>query len=280
MIFSERNMFPIVMMARLLKVSRSGYYSWVKRKLARDKRDHHLRVAFKENLGRFGSPQLTHYLKRKGIKVSVNTVATSMKRLGLSAITKVKKKQTTFSSHSLKTAENILNRDFSIHSKQAAWVCDITYVKSKNSWFYLAVIINVRSRRILAWSLSPSLTQELVISALKTAINTGVETKGTIHHSDRGSQYCSKRYQKLLKLFGFKVSMSRVGECYDNAVVESFFGHFKREIQIERFRTLSYLEATQEINRYMNWYNSARLHSSLNHQPSLDFESQLGLVSY
>ena len=286
MIFSARQQFPILMMARLLNVSKSGYYSWVnrqstpsKRQVARDQRDHLLRVAFKENSGRFGSPSLTKYLNRNGVRVCVNTVATSMRRLGLAAVGKFKKKQTTFSDHSLKTAENKLDRDFSVHSKQAAWACDITYIKTKTSWLYLAVVMNLRSRIVLGWSLSTSMSQELVISALKKAIDTGTETKNTIHHSDRGSQYCSKRYQKLLALFGFKVSMSRPGKCHDNAVVESFFGCFKREIKIQRFKSLSLSEAIHEVNQYICWYNSERIHSTLNHQTPLDFESQLSLAN-
>ena len=285
MIFSERQNFSIVMMARLLEVSKSGYYSRMKkqskpskRRQWRDQRDHQIRVAFKETHGRFGSPRLTSYLNDKGLRVCVNTVAESMRRLGLSAGTQVKKKQTTFSNNSLQTAKNILGRDFAVDSRQPAWASDITYIKTKESWLYLAVVINLRSRRVLGFSTGSSLTQDLVIEALKMAINTKSATKDTIHHSDRGSQYCSKRYRKLLTFFGFKISMSRLGECYDNAVVESFFGHLKREIQVKKFIKKSYSETESEIHHYLHWYNSERLHSSLAQQSPLDFERQLCLA--
>ena len=247
-------------------------------KYSKEFKEEAVRLVKEEGISQ-NSPSLTKYLNRNGVRVCVNTVATSMRRLGLAAVGKFKKKQTTFSDHSLKTAENKLDRDFSVHSKQAAWACDITYIKTKTSWLYLAVVMNLRSRRVLGWSLSTSMSQELVISALKKAIDTGTETKNTIHHSDRGSQYCSKRYQKLLALFGFKVSMSRPGKYHDNAVVESFFGCFKREIKIQRFKSLSLSEAIHEVNQYICWYNSERIHSTLNHQTPLDFESQLSLAN-
>jgi len=282
LIHSEESSYPIPMMLRLLEVSKSGYYNWVKRRSflskqaqRRQRRDHLIKVAFAETKGRYGSPRLTQYLKAQGRKVCENTISESMRRLGLSALCKPRKVKTTDSHHQRPTAENLLAREFNVRSSKPAWVGDITYLYTAEGWLYLASLIKLQSRRVIGWALSDTINEELVTRALEMALSSHTSTQGVLHHSDRGAQYCARGYQEKLKSKGFIISMSAPGECLDNAVAESFFGQLKRELPVKSLFKMKRSEARREVSNYIHWYNSERLHSSLDHMSPLDFERQL-----
>jgi len=282
-IYAERNHFPLQLMFRLMEVSKSGYFSWLRmrydrsgRAQRRDRLDHLIRVLFVESGGNFGSPKIYNGLLSLGIKISLNTVARRMRELGFSAVPKKRPPvKTTHSNHRLPTCENILNRDFDVHSDRPAWVSDITYIHTRHKQIYLATMIDLRTRKVIGWAVDDHMRKELVINAFNMALSKARRTEGVIVHSDRGSQYCSREFTQLLKAHGMIQSMSAPGECLDNAVAESFFGHLKRELGVRNLSRLSISEAKRKIANYMHWYNSERFHSTLNYMTPIDFESQL-----
>jgi len=230
----HRHIYPIGLMCEILKVSRSAYYSWFKREPSeRDRRNKDLeyRIAsiHKISRGTYGSPRIHAQLKNEGIAVSPNRVARAMQRLNLKAKTKRRFKTTTDSNHDLPIAPNLVKQNFKATRPNEIWGADITYLRTKEGWLYLAVIRDLFSRRIVGWSMKDHMRKELVLEALDMAIKSRDPESNTIHHSDRGSQYCSKVYRKKLAANGIKASMSRKGNCYDNAVVESFFHSMKTE---------------------------------------------------
>lgn len=255
-------------MCRVLEVTRSGYYAWRKRPLGkRRQEDERLREAvkrvFQQNKGRYGSPRVTKQLHAQGIRCGKNRVARLMKADGLQATAKRKFKVTTDSRHSYPVAPNLLSRDFTAARPNQVWVTDITYIPTLEGWLYLAAVMDLYSRQIVGWAMDRTLTRELVIRALKQAIGRRNPPQGLIHHSDRGCQYASHEYQRLLKEHGFLPSMSRKGDCYDNACMESFFHTLKTElIYHQRYRTRS--QAKLSIFEYIEaFYNRVRLHSTL-----------------
>ena len=209
-IYAERNHFPLQLMFRLMEVSKSGYFSWLRmrydrsgRAQRRDRLDHLIRVLFVESDGNFGSPKIYNGLLNLGIKISLNTVARRMRELGLSAVPKKRPPiKTTHSNHRLPTCENILNRDFDVYSDQPAWVSDITYIHTRYKQIYLATMIDLRTRKVIGWAVDDHMRKELVINALNMALSNARRTEGVIVHSDRGSQYCSREFTQLLKAHG------------------------------------------------------------------------------
>ncbi len=264
-------------MCRVLSVSRSGYYNWRSRPESRRavenrRLDAHIKAIYKKHKGRCGSPKITEILHDMGLSVSKNRVARRMKAAGLRSIVRRKFRVTTDSKHSHPVADNILQRDFSVSAPNTAWVSDITYIANRYGWMYLTVIIDLFSRKVVGWALSSSLSHEMVVTAFKRAIRSRRPGKGLVFHSDRGVQYACRGFRKELKKHGFIQSMSRKGNCWDNAVAESFFSIIKSElIHHERFNgpqdTLAAVFEYIEI-----YYNRKRKHSTLGYKTPEQFE--------
>jgi putative transposase len=263
-------------MCQVLGVLRSGYYAWRKKpKSKRQQANEHLLQAIKQvhkTTPVYGYPRVTAELKASGITCSKNRVARLMRENQIAAKVKRKFKATTNSRHNLPVVENHLNRNFNPKRLNVAWAADITYIPTREGWLYLAAVEDLYSRKIIGWAMDKTMTEKLVHQALLQAIKRVRPPKGVVHHSDRGSQYASKDYQALLRTYGFIPSMSRKGDCYDNACVESFFGTLKKElVYFHRYRTRA--EARTSIFRYIElFYNRVRLHSKLGYKSPEDYE--------
>jgi transposase InsO family protein len=220
--------FSILAMCRVLKVTRSGYYAWKQRgERPGDEENRRLDVdiqrLFEAHKGRYGAPRLVLELREEGWPVSRRRVAQRMRRLGLRARAARKYQATTHSKHTLPVAPNRLAQDFTAPAPNRVWVSDITYLWTGEGWLYLAVVLDLYSRTVVGWAMADRMTRELVMSALTMAVWRRRPPPGVVVHSDRGSQYASGDYQALLETHGFLCSMSRKGDCYDNAAMESFF---------------------------------------------------------
>jgi putative transposase len=225
-----------------------------------------------ESRGNYGSPRITKALKRKGIHHNHKTVEKVMKENGIKAKRKRRFKVTTDSKHNLPVAENVLNRRFQAAEQDQAWVSDITYIDTEEGWLYFSVFIDLFSRKVLGWSMSPSMTAEFVLNAFRMAISKRGHKVNPLVHSDRGSQFASDIFRSELELRSCEQSMSRKGNCWDNAVAESFFSTLKTElIHHEKFKTRK--EAEAKIFDYVEiFYNKQRLHSTLNYMTPEEFE--------
>lgn len=264
-------------MCQVLEVSRSGYYAWLRRPKSNRKQLNEelvekIKKVFNQSRQTYGSPRITYALKNQGISCSKNRVARLMKENNIKPKTKRKFKATTNSKHNYPVADNILNRNFNPTAPNQAWVADITYIPTDEGWLYLAAVVDLFNRKVVGWAMGSTMTKELVINALKQAIGRYNPPTGIIHHSDRGTQYASYEYQELLSKHGFISSMSRKGNCYDNACMESFFGTLKTElIYLTRFKTRA--EARLAVFDYIEvFYNRIRLHSRLGYKSPADFE--------
>lgn len=263
----------------MFSIERSGYYSWTKRKpskrcLANQELDKKIIDIFNHHNHRYGCPRITDELHAHDEKCSKNRVFHRMRHLGLKAKAKKKFKVTTDSNHKLPVAANLLDRDFSTTAPNQKWVGDITYIWTDEGWLYLATIIDLYSRAVIGWSIQSTMTRELVCDALMMALWRRGFPRGVLCHSDRGSQYCSDDYQKILKAYGLICSMSRKGNCWDNAVAESFFHTIKTElIYTERYTTREI--AKQSIFQYIEvYYNRVRRHSAIGSIAPEVFENQ------
>lgn len=266
------------MMCRVLKVSRSGYYAWRGRpESERDMENRRLvdriRIVHKKSRKTYGSLRVHSQLVLDGERCSRGRVERLMSANGIRAKGRRKFVATTDSKHDLPVAENVLGRDFSVAEPDRVWVSDITYIPTDEGWLYLAGVVDLCSRTAVGWSMSEGLERQLVMDALKMAYLRRRPCKGLIHHSDRGSQYASADYRQLLSDYGMQMSMSRKGDCWDNAVMESFFGTLKKElVHHRRYRTRE--EARREIFNYIEiFYNRQRLHSSLGYLPPAEYEN-------
>ena len=265
-------------MCEVLGVSTSAYYDSLKRSPSQQAQDNEVMDSqiihiYTEHRGRYGAPRIHKELESMGRSVGKNRVARRMCRLGLKALAKRKWKATTDSKHVLPVADNLLNRDFSASAPNQKWVTDITYVATREGWLYLATVMDLYSRSIIGWSLHDRLESPLIIEALEMALRRRKFPTGVLVHSDRGSQYCSDAYQKLLKKSGLICSMSRAGECWDNAAMESFYHSLKTELIhfVTGFATRS--EATTLIVEYIeNYYNTVRRHSAIDYRAPFVFE--------
>jgi len=273
--------FSVIAMSRVLEVSRSGYYSWLNRDVEaspRAKRRQHIdqRVAeaFAVRKGRSGSPELVLDLRESGIHCNRKTVATSMREQGLRAKAARKFKATTNSKHTLPVAPNLLNQEFFASKPNEKWVGDITYLWTNEGWLYLAVMIDLYSRMVVGWAMSERMTTPLVTDALMMALWRRQKPKGVIVHSDRGSQYCSRDYQKIIADHDLVCSMSAKGNCYDNACAESFFHSLKVElVHGEKFESRA--EMKQAVFEYIEVeYNRTRRHSANGRISPAAFEAQ------
>ena len=279
LIDKHRGEWPLRFVCEALAVSVSGYYEWREDpgRFSRYRRPTVLRsaihAAYAASRQTYGSPRIHAALQAQGVHGCVNTVAKIMRQDGLRARTKRKYKATTDSSHSLPVAENLLARDFQRSAPNQVWVSDITYIPTDEGWLYLATTLDLYSRRIVGWSMRERMTSDLVIDALQMAIVQRQPPRGLMHHSDRGSQYASTAFQQMLAAHGMVCSMSRKGEVYDNAVMESFYGTLKRElVSVARYATRD--EARQAIFEWIEvFYNRQRLHSSLGYRSPADYEA-------
>jgi putative transposase len=276
-ISDHREIFRVGRMCNVLDVSRSGYYAWLHRPESdRKKENRGLAVRIKVIHGQkrktYGSPRIHQELNGNGVKCSRNRVARIMKQEGIRAVVPRKYKATTDSKHNLPVAPNLLKQDFDIKEPNKVWLADITYISTLEGWLYLAAVMDLGCRRIKGWSMSNRLTKELALDALKMAICNNPVTTGIIHHSDRGSQYASTDYQKLLAGKGMIPSMSRKGNCWDNAPMESFFHTLKTEwVYGLKYNTRQ--EAKASLFRYIEiFYNRQRRHSALQYMNPCQYE--------
>ena len=275
---AEKAHYPVRMLCRVLLVSRGGYYSWEKRSDSRRAREDKalvlkLKVLYKAKRETYGSPRLHLELQEQGFKVGRNRIARLMRENGLVATRPKRFRKTTDSSHSQPVAENVLKGKFDVPGPDRAWVTDITYIWTWEGWLYLAVIIDLFSRRVVGWSMAEHMRLKLVLNALQMAIGERL-TDGDVlvHHSDRGSQYASGIYRDTLAQHGIVCSMSRKGNCWDNAVAESFFATLKKEL-VDRDSWPTRRAAKVAIHEYITmFYNSERRHSYLGFMSPMEFE--------
>ena len=266
-------------MCRVLRVSRSGFYDWRSRgKSDRQVEDEQLtarmRSIHEESRGTYGSPRIHAHLQREGICVSRKRVERLMREAGLEGRVRRRFRTTTNSRHDLPIAPNVLDRDFSPESPDQVWAADITYIWTLQGWSYLAVLMDLHSRAIVGWALDDHLRTELVEEALRMALGSRVPSKEMVHHSDRGCQYASARYRDLLERHGIEVSMSRRANCWDNAVVESFFGTLKQElVYYSCWETRA--QARVALHEYIEvFYNRQRLHSALSYRTPAEVDHE------
>jgi transposase InsO family protein len=273
--------FRIVAMCRVLAVSRSGFYSWrhrqrhpTPRQMRRERLDRQVAAAFAVRKGRSGAPGLALDLRDQGERYDRKTVAASMQLQGLRAKAARKFKATTNSNHGLPVAPNLLQQNFSTTTPNQKWVGDITYLWTTEGWLYLAVVIDLYSRLVVGWAMSERITAELTCNALTMALWRRHMPKGVIVHSDRGSQYCSSRYQSLLSQHELVCSMSAKGNCYDNACAESFFHSLKVEV-VHGEEVVSRDKMRQIVFEYIEVdYNRSRRHSANGYISPEAFELQ------
>lgn len=266
-------------MCRVLKVGRSSYYAWLKRppgprEMANVALLAQIRHYFEQSGRTYGPKRIRADLVEAGICCGLKRVARLMREDGLRAKTKRRfKVQTTDSDHELPVSPNLLNQSFIAEEKDRIWLTDITYIKTGQGWLYLAVVLDLYSRRIVGWAMSASLHRQLVIDALQVAIKARKPLPGLLHHSDRGSQYASADYQDLLTQAEMIGSMSRKGNCYDNAPMESFFGTMKQERIFHRhYATRD--EARADVFEYIEvFYNRYRRHSALGNRSPVSYET-------
>ena len=267
------------MLCKVMKVSRSGYYAWCQRGIslreqANEKLWAAIQAIYKKGRGYYGYRRIHARLRALGHKCSRNRVARLMKKHGLQAKRKRSYHRTTQSNHRYPIAPNRLARDFSAMMPNQKWASDITYIATAEGWLYLAVVIDLYSRRVVGWAMDTHLRTQLVVKALQMALIGRRIQPGLVHHSDRGSQYASHTYQALLNDYGIQASMSRRGDCYDNAPVESFFATLKREgIQGQVYATRQ--SAKLALFEYIEvFYNRSRLHASLGYHSPHNFEQR------
>lgn len=275
---AEKASIPITRACSLLGVSESGFHAWSRRaESAHAARDrvllHEIRVQFSASNETYGSPRMTVELNEEGFDVGRHRVARLMRENALKALQRKRFKKTTDSDHGGPVAPNILDQDFAADAPNQKWGVDISYVWTNEGWLYLAIVLDLFSRRIVGWAVSDRMKKDLALTALKRAIAVRRPSHSLLHHSDRGSQYCSGAYLKLLKDHGFTASMSGKGNCYDNSMVETVFKTIKAELiwrSIWRTRD----QAHAAIARYIHgFYNPRRRHSALGYKSPIQFES-------
>ena len=265
-------------MCKVLKISRTGYYKWLKRgESDRERRDrelidHILRI-HRETRGIYGAPRIHTELGTNGIKVGKKRVARLMREVGICGVTRRKNWRTTIRDPKARPAPDLVERDFRATEADQLWVADITEIPTRSSKLYLAAIIDVWSRKVVGWSMSPRMPAELVIKALEMAMERRGYPRGVIHHSDQGSQYTSQQFKERCDELQVQISMGSVGDCYDNAMAESFFATLECELLniVQPFKC--HLEAEVAVFEYIEgFYNTRRRHSRLNHLSPVQFE--------
>lgn len=279
MILANEGDFPVRMMCRVLAVSHGGYYDWrrrppSKRAQADERLTAEVKRIFDDEKGRAGSPRITKRLQAEGHGVGGKRVARIMSTNGWRAKAAKKYKATTNSRHTLPVAPNLLEQDFEADAPDRKWLSDITYIWTGEGWLYLAAVLDLYSRMIVGWAMAERMTSSLVCDALKMALWRRKRPTGVIIHSDRGSQYCAHDYQRLLRDNGLICSMSKKGDCYDNAAMESWNHSFKVEA-IHGERLVTRAQAKAHVFEYIDvYYNRKRLHSKLGYMSPEAFEAR------
>jgi putative transposase len=277
---AHRVHYPVPMMCELFEVSRSGYHAWrgrgpSPRQLENTRMVAQIRVIHAASDGSYGSPRVYEELRAQGNVVSLNRVRRLMKKNGIAARHKRKFRATTDSRHGLPVAPNRLEQNFVAERLDQVWLTDVTYLWTDEGWLYLACVLDLYSRRIVGWAMSERNDRHLAIAALGMAYFQRRPPRGLVHHSDRGSVYCSHDYQKLVQQYGMVCSMSRKGDCYDNAPMESWFKTLKVErVNLQRYATRA--QARSDVFSYIEaFYNPRRRHSSLGYVSPREFERRL-----
>src|SRR5262245_17621557 len=276
-IHQHRTRWPVTAMCDALAVSPAGYYAWRRRPVS-DRRQQQdvltaqIRTVHAQVKGRYGSPRMHAELVRRGHGCCLNTVARLMRRAGIAAKTARKFRHTTDSNHDRPVADNLLDRQFDPASPNEAWVADLTYIPTREGWLYLAAVEDLYSRMVVGWAMAEHLGSRLVVDGLEMAVERRRPGRGLLAHSDRGSQYASDHYQGLLARHGVVCSMSRRGDCWDNAPMESFFASLKKELVHDAdFATRSGARAA--VFEYIEvFYNGKRRHSSLGYVSPAEYE--------
>ncbi len=281
MIFSfieqHKDAWPICLMCDTLEVSSAGFYAWRDRPASEQEQRREallveIAAVHAEVKQRYGSPRIHAELKAKGVECCVNTVAKLMHDNDIRAKTARKFKNTTDSNHPLPVADNLLDRQFDAQAPNERWVADITYIATREGWLYLAAVEDLYSRMVVGWSMGDTMTSRLVVDALEMAVQRRLPDEGLLAHSDRGSQYASEHYQRLLAKHGIECSMSGVGQCWDNAPMESFFATLKKEL-VHHEDYYTRIQARTSIFEYIEtFYNPKRRHSSLGYVSPAEYE--------
>lgn len=278
LIDAEKATYPVTVLCSTLDVSRSGYYAWrgqpvSARQISDEVISNRIVEIHSKSRRTYGSPRIYAELRSEGVTISRKRVARLMRSKGI--VVRRKRRfvpKTTDSNHALPVAPNILDRSFNQTAPDQAWVGDITYIRTSEGWLYLATLLDLYSRRVVGWAMSDTIDRHLVLDALKMAVVNRRPGPGLIHHTDRGSQYASGDYRKALEKHGMTVSMSRKGNCWDNAVAESFFSTLKTELS-GAFETRA--EARRGIFEYIEvFYNRQRRHSSIGYLSPVEFEER------
>ena len=271
--------YPVGSQSQALDVSRSGYYAWRARQERPDDGSlraliEHIRRIHKKSRRTYGSPRICAELRAQGMVCNHKRVARLMRLEGLYGRRTRRKVGTTDSKHNYPIAPNLLNRQFHAEAPDTKWVADITYIPTREGWLYLAAVMDLYSRKIVGWSMNARITADLVEDALRMALYERQPDPGLLHHSDRGSQYASEQIRQILAANHMDVSMSRTGNCYDNAVMESFFSTLKCEwVHHQDYKTRS--EASRDIFEYIaGFYNTVRRHSALSYLSPNQFEAK------
>jgi transposase InsO family protein len=264
----HRAAFPVRIMCAVLEVSASGYYAWRDRPESRRATENHalaadIRRVHADNRAIYGSPRVHAALRAEGRRVGVNRIARLMRHHGIQGRYKRRVPRTTDSKHSLPIASNLLDRQFSAPAPNRTWLADITYIPTGEGWLYLAVVLDMFSRRVVGWAMSETMPQELTIAALRMAITNRRPAPGLVHHSDRSSQYAAHAYRRLLEQHGMLCSMSRKGDCWDNAPMESFFGNMKTELDDGTSFQSRHAAKNAVFSFIEGFYNRQRLHSAI-----------------
>lgn len=278
--YDHRREFRVEKMAVVLKCSRSGYYRWVRNGFGGQKYQEQetllsqILAVFKKSRKTYGARRISKELKRSGVHAGRRRVSELMRENNILPKTVKKFKATTNSNHNHPVSPNLLNREFCVDAPNRVWVSDMTYIWTSEGWLYLAAIKDLYSGRIVGWAMDKQMTQQLVINALHQAAGRQHPPRGVILHSDRGVQYAAKKYRNVLKSYGFRQSMSRKGDCWDNAPMESFFGTLKTELVYhENYKTRA--EARASIFEYVeSFYNRIRLQKRLGYLSPEDYEKQ------
>ena len=269
--------YPVIRICRVLRISRSGFYEARQRSFKPKvvcAVAAQVKATFVTNEHCYGSRRVMKALRSNGVSIGRHKVRRLMKQQDLRPIWKRKFVHTTDSNHNFPIAENLLNRQFNPEQINQSWVADITYIRTRSGWLYLAAVMDLYSRKIVGWAMAPHMRAELVCSAMQLAITQRQPEPGLVAHSDRGSQYAGVTYQALLTRHGLRCSMSRKGNCWDNAVMERFFLNLKME-RVWRKDYANHDEAVKDVTDYIvRFYNERRMHSSLDYLPPNQYERQ------
>ncbi len=279
---AEKANYPVGLMCRLLRVARSGYYAWRRRPESNWSRTEkrvivEVRSVFEASRRRYGSPRIHIELKKAGRGIGRHRIARILRIQGLQARKRRRFVATTDSGHTLPIAPNLVKRDFAAVAPNKVWVGDVTFIPTLEGWLYLAVLLDLFSRRVVGWALSDKNDEALTLAALQMAIQQRAPAPGLTHHTDRGTTYASTEYQDVLRRHGIRCSMSRKANCLDNAVAESFFSTLKTECTA-RVTFPTRAAARADVFEYVaGFYNSTRRHSTIRYQSPMEYERAVGL---